>query len=342
MTLTGRRFGVGNKPRFARDSRPFVGGQHPPTVMAKPCQRRKVAPKRPAATRAVENDGGVEDEGRPAAEMEVAGEVLSTAAAIAYLKSAFDRLSPADLREWLSKRDGFRCRRFNMPYLGECWLDYSELTCRAGLGLFSCGEAQVGLAAYPAWDHHGSPDCSICLGERGHELSLGSVERTHTFCPRCVYKTTGDSAHIVDNLLYLANHTIVSRSNARWSADTKAKKLGRIRLTGLKQTSPCHREFLINYNRSVPPTSEMKTDKRICVVHRGGPRIMKARVPHPAYHMCAACYQRMKRQRLSRMGVCPSCDQRQAEGGPVCDACKRRFDRFVQRRSMAELGALTF
>jgi hypothetical protein len=45
------------------------------------CQRRSVDPKRPAATRAVAIDGGVEVEGRPAVEMVDAGEVLSTAAA---------------------------------------------------------------------------------------------------------------------------------------------------------------------------------------------------------------------------------------------------------------------
>jgi hypothetical protein len=305
-------------------------------TMAEICKRPAARRGRGTASVGVGEGPRVSAGGSPAQKTPRSAGVLTAVETCRILRSAFDEVDPGDLREWLVDRRNFRCRRFQMPHLGECWLDFSLLTRKAGLGLFSCGEAAVGLAVHPAWGHHGLEHCSLCEGGGHQEYSSTAATGSHTFCPRCVYEITGDASHIVANLLFFANHTIVARSNGRFS--TRRHDLAPV--VSLKQTSPCHPEFLMHYNGSAPPCTSIKTDPKICAVHPGGPRIMKTKVTHPTWRMCRTCYARLRRLVQRRLGVCPTCDSRQVRVGPACDPCRLKFDRFVHRRSLAELGVV--
>lgn len=258
--------------------------------------------------------------------------VLSSDEARAVLLNGIRTVHRCDFRRWLEKRENFRRRRFVMPKMGVCMVDESGLTCAGGLGLFVFGLVEDGVAIYPAWGHHGFDDCSLCGGKQCNEFSMGSGNNTHTFCFRCVVERTGDESHVLENLLYLANHIIRDRSNATWSGSTHCQTNGCVPLVSVKQPSACHPEFFIRYN-SKPMTSTLRTDQKICVGHLGRPAVQPKAVAHPFWHLCAKCYQRLKRKAKNTCGVCPVCEDAQAgESAPMCPACRKRYHAFVWKR----------
>lgn len=267
------------------------------------------------------------------------GTVLSEAEARTLLLDAIQNVGRADFRGWLEQRANFRCRRFMMPNMGVSWIDETGLsTSKAGLGFYTRGVVTSDLAIYPAFGHHGFSDCSVCWGKRCNEFSLGSPDNTHTFCFRCVVEITGDGSRVLENLLFLANHIIKDRANGTWSRDTKCRQKGRVPIIHIKQTSPCHPEFFLNYNstaRAMPV--KLRTDNKICVGHRGGPALMAQKVGRPFWRLCNACYVRLVNKAKENWGVCGVCGEEQVKRGPVCLSCRKRFDAFVWKRTPAAL-----
>jgi hypothetical protein len=169
---------------------------------------------------------------------------------------------------------------------------------------------------------------------------MGSSNNTHTFCFRCVVEITGDGSRVLENLLFLANHITKARSNGTWSRDKHCRSKGYVTIVAIKQTSPCHPEFFLNYN-SNSMTATLRTDPKICAGHMGGPRVLPMRVRHLDWHLCNNCFSRLSRAKKIRWGVCDVCTKHQTKGGPICKDCKQRFENFVYQRTPAALALLS-
>ena len=102
------------------------------------------------------------------------GAVLTEAVARQLLLHAICTVPRADFRAWLENRENFRLRRFDMPQMGVCWVNYSGLTCAAGFGLWVDGFVQDDVGVWPAFGKHGFADCSLCRGAPHNEFSFGS------------------------------------------------------------------------------------------------------------------------------------------------------------------------
>jgi hypothetical protein len=263
--------------------------------------------------------------------------VMSEDEARALLLEAIRTVPRQMFRGWLEQRANFRCRRFMMPNMGESWVDETGLTTsKGGLGFRTCGVVTPDLAIYPAWGHHGFPDCSVCWGKACNEFSLGSSANTHTFCFRCVVEITGDGSRVLENLLFLANHIAKDRANGTWSRDTRCRQRGRVPIIHVKQTSPCHTEFFLHYNSNTLP-AKLRTDNKICVGHLGGPALMSQKVKRPFWRLCNACYVRLSNKAKEDWGVCGVCGNQQVQRGPMCLSCRKRFEAFVWKRTAAAL-----
>ena len=235
----------------------------------------------------------------------------------------------------------FRGQWFDMPAMGMTKIDTSRMTKRAGLGVFNDGlivdDAKSGVAIFPAWDNHGDPKCSLCHGLQSNEFSFGSDQNTHTFCFRCVFAATGDDAHVLENLLFFANHLPSERSNGTWSKSKQCRKSGRVPIVRIKQcTFPVHGEFFLTYGHKPDAAKDLFDDRFICVGHPGGPSLNRSRRKcNSAWRLCQSCVTRLRRLTVLQQGVCGHCNDRQvgAPTHPVCAACLARFEDFVWKRT---------
>jgi hypothetical protein len=252
------------------------------------------------------------------------------------LVTAIRTVPAKEFRHWLQRE--LYGLWFETPTMGECRLGASEITANVGLGYFCRGVA-VEPRVWPAWGHHGDRDCGICEGEKCNEFSYGT--ESHTFCFRCVVAQTGDTEHVVENLLVLANHLVLERCNLALPKGRNYHKQGNgsVPLVLLKQTSPCHPEVFLNYGPNHASTSTLRRDVKICVPHPSGPSKRPESIKFSSWWMCKSCYPRLSKASSANWGVCGYCGKEQVrgKGDPVCAKCQRRFERFVWERTYGVL-----